>query len=351
MRKQYAEKDKMKILGIETSCDETAMAVVEIDGGEVIVKSNIVSSQIATHAQYGGVVPKLAAREHLENIRKVYETACQDNSYDLIAVTNGPGLAPALLIGVTFARTMAWKYDKPIVGVDHMAGHIYSNWLTANNHAFPALNLLASGGHTELVIMTAHNKFEIIGETLDDAVGEAFDKVARMLNLEYPGGPAISRIAKDGNPLAYPLPEPMKRSAGLNFSYSGLKTAVLYLIRNITGEDRELTESERADVAASFQRVAVESLISKTRVAIAKHNPQSLMLSGGVSANIFLREEIKKLGAELDLPVYIPDLAYTGDNGAMIAVAGYFAYKSGVQDQWGSLAIDANLRLGHNLKA
>ena len=337
----------VKIVAIETSCDETAVAVVDAAGDSVHVKSNVISSQIALHAPYGGVVPALAAREHAANIQHVFETAMTEagvtmGDIDLIAVTRGPGLGPALLVGLTFARALAWKHDTPIVGVNHMDGHVHSNWLDRDGlPQFPALNLIVSGGHTELVLMKSHTDYEVIGETRDDAVGEAFDKAARLLDLGYPGGPAISKLAIQGNPVAYPLPRPMAHSGDYDFSYSGLKTAVLYLVRDLG----TLTDQQRADIAASFQEAALDVLIAKTRHAARELGVRSLLLSGGVSANALLRERITALGAELGIPTFIPELKYTTDNAAMIAAAGYFAAQKETTEHldWRSVVMDANL--------
>ncbi|MDP2647716.1 MAG: tRNA (adenosine(37)-N6)-threonylcarbamoyltransferase complex transferase subunit TsaD, partial [Candidatus Yanofskybacteria bacterium] len=265
----------MKILAIETSCDETAAAVVEATDGRFLVLSNIISSQIELHNKWGGVVPQLAAREHVKNIHHVVQTALKEAveignwkleigklPVDLIAVTHGPGLGPALLVGLTYAKTLAWRHQKPIIGVNHMDGHIHSNWIEPENpieDIFPALNVVVSGGHTELVLMKNHEEYEIIGETLDDAVGEAFDKVARLLGEGYPGGPIISKLAEQGDPTKYSLPRPMIKSKDYNFSYSGLKTAVLYLLRDL-GHGKELPLKVKNDVAASFQDAALEVL-------------------------------------------------------------------------------------------
>lgn len=346
----------MIITAIETSCDETAVSVIEADGDRITVLSNVISSQIALHEQWGGVVPALAAREHAANLGPVFEAALAEagitdaaSQIDLLAVTRGPGLGPALLVGLTFARTLAWKLDVPLIGVDHMDGHVHSNWLSheLGDEVFPALNLIVSGGHTDLVLMRDHGDYTIIGETLDDAVGEAFDKVARLLGCSYPGGPKVAKLAASGNPDAYALPRPMLKSGDLNFSYSGLKTAVLYLIRDLTGGTRELTDTEKADIAASFQEAAVDVLIRKTRTAAGQHGVRAVLLSGGVSANALLRERLTTLCADLDVRCILPELRYTTDNAAMIAAAAYFAFtRQTTVPTWETVAMDANLRLG-----
>lgn len=349
----------MNVLAIETSCDETAVAVICVANGVIEVRANTISSQVALHAQYGGVVPALAAREHATNIGPVFEAALAEagitdpeHEIDLIAVTYGPGLGPALLIGTTFARTLAWRWNKPLIGVNHMDGHVHSNWLS---HAipdtiFPALNLIVSGGHTELVLMRSHTEYDIIGETQDDAIGEAFDKVARLLGLGYPGGPKVSKLAESGDSATYALPRPMLASGDFHFSYSGLKTAVLYLIRDLTGSTRELTEKEKADIAASFQEAAIDVLIQKTRRAAQKHAVHAMLLSGGVSANTLLRARLDALGTELDISCYIPEMKYTTDNAAMIAVAGYFQHRfhPASVSSWQTLSMNPNLRLGQS---
>ncbi len=347
----------MKIAAIETSCDETAVAVIDADGDRITVLSNVISSQIALHEQFGGVVPALAAREHAANIGPVFDAALKEagigdprTQLDALAVTRGPGLGPALLVGLTFARTLAWRLDKPLVGVDHMDGHVHSNWLGGQplgSDIFPALNLIVSGGHTDLVLMHSHGDYEIIGETLDDAVGEAFDKVARLLGLSYPGGPKVSKLALEGNPSAYALPRPMVHSKDLNFSYSGLKTAVLYLIRDITGGTRELTEQERADIAASFQEAAVDVLVTKTSRAISQHRAATVLLSGGVSANILLRDRLAAMCDTAHVRCVLPELRYTTDNAAMIAAAAYFTLRDKkTASSWETVVMDANLRMG-----
>jgi len=347
----------MKILGIETSCDETAMSVLQIDENRIEVLSNAVSSQIKLHSKFGGVVPSLAAREHAKNIDKVFKLAlkiAKINDFkeiDLLAVTNGPGLGPALLIGLSYAKTLAWKFDKQIIGVNHLDGHIHSNWLLPtgeiseikDSEIFPALNLIVSGGHTELVLMRTHGDYEIIGETLDDAVGEAFDKVARLLNLGYPGGPIISKLADDGNPLKYPLPSPMIKSKDFNFSYSGLKTAVLYLLRDLKIE--KMNPQLQKDIAASFQNAAIEVLIQKTIRAASINKIKTILLSGGVSANKLLRSRLHQAATENNFQYSQPPLEFTGDNGAMIAMAGYFKFMKNKKGAWEDIKMDANATL------
>src|SRR3989338_5703375 len=350
----------MTILGIETSCDETAVAVLKVNPplyeaseghlGQIEVLSNIVSSQVKLHAEFGGVVPNLAAREHVKNISHVFETALKKASktgnwkletgnfpIDLIAVTHGPGLGPALLVGIAFAKTIAMTHNKPLIGVDHMRGHVYSNWLKPIGeipnskfqiqNKFPAMNLIVSGGHTELVLMSDYEKFELVGETMDDAVGEAFDKVARLLDLGYPGGPAISKIAENGDPNRFPLPRPMLHSKDFNFSFSGLKTAVLYLLRDLKEKGVEINDQTKADIASSFQESAVDVLVQKTIHSAREYGVSTIMLSGGVSANTLLRNKLKIATEKEGLIFSCPPLVYTGDNAVMIALAGYFAHK------------------------
>lgn len=353
----------MKILGIETSCDDTAVAILEIlPSRKGRVLSNVVSSQVKLHAHYGGVFPALAAREHAKNIDKVFKLALKESGLksldeiDLIAVTRGPGLIVSLLIGVAFARTLAWKYQKPLIGVNHLEGHICSNWLksirvltnfkTQRSKVLPALNLIVSGGHTELVLMKEYGQYKIVGETLDDAAGEAFDKVARLLNLGYPGGPIISRLAKEGNAEKYPLPQPMANSKNFNFSYSGLKTAVLYLLRDL----KKITPQMKADIAASFQKAAIEVLVKKTANAAHQFKVKTIFLSGGVSANKLLREGLAQAAKQelKGVKFFKPSLDYTTDNAAMIALAGFFNYRAQKEKtdfSWKSAEADANLKL------
>ncbi len=345
----------MTILGIETSCDETAVAVLDIKNpNNITVRANIVSSQVKLHAKFGGVVPSLAAREHTKNIRRVFDLALKTagirdfkKEVDLIAVTHGPGLGPALLIGIAFAKSVAMIYNKPLIGTNHMEGHVYSNWIEQEEpvkNIFPALNLIVSGGHTELVLMNDFNKYRLVGETMDDAIGEAFDKVARLLGLGYPGGPAISKIAIGGDSARFPLPSPMLKSKNFDFSYSGLKTAVLYLLRDLKEKGAELDEQTKADIAASFQHAATEVLVQKTIRAAKEFEVRTILLSGGVSANKLLRERLEKAAHDNDLKYLQPKMMYTTDNAAMIALAGYFAYRKNKKTAvWRSVDMHANL--------
>ena len=328
----------MLILGIETSCDETAAAVVE-DGVKVL--SNVVVSQIDIFAEYGGVIPEVAARNHLEVMMLVVDKALKDagktwDEIDAIAVTHTPGLLGSLLIGTLTARTLAILHKKPLYAVHHLKSHIYANWLEKKEvPEFPLLSLVVSGGHTQILRMEAHNHFEIIGTTRDDAVGECFDKVAKILGLPYPGGPAITKVAKDGDRNKYKLPKP--KVEGLDFSFSGLKTAVLRAVQAELGLPishpshdlkNHLNKTQIADFAASFEKTAVDYLLNKLEKAY-ESNPEtkSFVFAGGVSANELLRKEAEKRFNN----VFFPEPKYSGDNGAMVAAAAYFEIKTGVQ--------------------
>lgn len=353
----------MTILGIETSCDDTAVAVLDISPDEITVRANVVSSQVTIHAPHGGVVPNLAAREHEKNLGHVLELTLQEakmSEIDLIAVTRGPGLAPALWVGLNFAKALAKEFQKPIIGVNHMEGHIYSNWLKPvgenskseiRNPEFPILNLIVSGGHTELVLMRDHSKYELIGETKDDAVGEAFDKIARLLGLGYPGGPLLEELAAGGNSSRYPLPRPMLHSKDFNFSYAGLKTAALYLLRDLEKDgpsprpgQYHISDQQKSDIASSFQKAAIEPLVQKTIRAAREFKVNAVYLSGGVSANKSLREGLEHAAKEIGLAYSQPLLEYTGDNAAMIALAGYFNYQRFGATELETLEADANLK-------
>lgn len=330
----------MKILSIETSCDETAAAIVE-DGRKVL--ANVIASQIDLHAKTGGVVPEVAAREHVLKIVPVLDEClekggCGWDDIDALAITRGPGLISSLIIGTEAASVISYVKNKPLIPVQHIVGHIYSNWLYEENGEeksepeFPILILTVSGGHNELILMTDHHKFEILGETLDDAAGEAFDKVARILGLGYPGGPAISKLALSGDAMKFKLPKAFLEKGSLNFSFSGLKTSVL----NATKRDVEkIDEKYKADMAASFQEAVVEVLSEKLMMAAEKFPKiKEVHLAGGVSANRRLREMIqqkleifnKKFGRKINFR-HPQSFNYCTDNAAMIAAAGHYLYK------------------------
>ncbi len=333
----------MKILGIESSCDETAASVVE-DGNRVL--SNVVNSQIDIHAAYGGVIPEIAARSHIEVVLPVINQALKDagctldqnqpNKIDAIAVTHTPGLVGSLLVGTLTARTMAVINNVPFYPTHHLKSHIYANWLTGYNPTFPILALVVSGGHTQIIYMERHDDFHIIGSTRDDAIGEVFDKVAKILGLLYPGGPNIAKKALNGDSDKYQLPIP--KVDGLDFSFSGLKTAVLRAIQKELGlpittpsyELKEkLTEQQICDFAASFQKTAVKILVQKLQKACSMYpEAKSILLAGGVSANLALREGLTK-AFEKSHEVYFPDLKFATDNGAMVASAAYYSIQAG----------------------
>lgn len=313
------------ILGIESSCDETSCAIVK-NGTEEI--ATVISSQIDIHENFGGVVPEIASREHVKNITLVIEECLHKadmtmEQMDAIALTQGPGLIGSLLIGLEAAKTLAYIYQKPLVPVHHIAGHIYANSLVKPLE-FPLLALVVSGGHTELIKMTDHFVFEKLGGTLDDAIGECYDKVARVIGLAYPGGPKVDQLAKTGK-ITYQLPVPL-HDQSYQFSFSGLKSAVINLVHH---EKQKGNEIRQADIAASFQHVAIESIISKTRLALEKENIKHLIIAGGVAANQGLREAATNMCKELHVELSIPPLTFCTDNAAMIAAAGYYAYQLG----------------------
>jgi N6-L-threonylcarbamoyladenine synthase len=338
----------MLILGIETSCDETSVALLRADKGRFSVLSNIVSSQVKIHAKYGGVVPEVAARKHAENMMPVLKealttTKVKKEDVDVIAVTHGPGLAISLLVGVETARTLAFALKKKLVGVNHIEAHILANTLLNKKIKFPAICLVVSGGHTQLVLIKDFGKYKIIGETVDDAVGECFDKVAKIMGLGYPGGPIISKLAEKGNASAYNLPRPMEKSGDFNFSFSGLKTAVLYMVRDMEKVDDKV----KRDMSASFEEAATDVLVQKTIVATKKFGAKTVMIAGGVSANKKLRKKMEeRLKESLPKTDYlIPEFSYCTDNAAMIAAAGYFKAKAKKFTGWDKLDIEPNLRL------
>jgi N6-L-threonylcarbamoyladenine synthase len=377
----------MKILGIETSCDETAAAIIEIKNGKIDILSSIVSSQIEIHKKYGGVVPEVAAREHAVKMISVLNEALEKAkiphppfrhppinrrgksvNIDLISVTQGPGLITSLMTGVETARVLSFVWGVPLVGVNHIEGHIYANFVgkfPISNFQFPILVLTVSGGHTMLVLMKGHGKYEILGETRDDAAGEAFDKAAKLLELAYPGGPEIAKYAekylrkhpkisnfqfpiskqiqspKFKNTSRINLPRPMLSSNNLDFSFSGLKTALLYELKKDKHWKKRVPE-----YAFEFQQAVIDVLIHKTMKAQKKTEAKTIMLTGGVAANRELREQLKQAVEKREnIKLLIPDLEYTTDNAAMIAVVGYFRAKQKKFVKWENLKADCNLEL------
>ena len=315
----------MYILGIESSCDETSASIV-MNGTKEI--ATVISSQIDVHKSYGGVVPEIASREHVKNITIVLEECLQKanmtmEQIDAIAITYGPGLIGSLLVGLEAAKTLAFVHNKPLIPVHHIAGHIYANSLVKELQ-FPLLAVVVSGGHTELIEMPAHYRFNKLGGTLDDAIGECYDKVARVIGLEYPGGPKIDKLSLEGKN-TYNLPIPLKDDS-YNFSFRGLKSAVINLVHN---EEQRGNEINKADLATSFQIVAVESIINKVRKAIVDKKVKTVIVAGGVAANQGLRYAMEKLTSELNVELSIPPMKYCTDNATMIAAAGYYAYLDG----------------------
>jgi N6-L-threonylcarbamoyladenine synthase len=326
----------MNILAIETSCDETGVALLEASGTvrapRVRVLENLVTTQIPIHREFGGVVPNLAKREHLKNLPILFGQLKAKHpgiTFDLITVTVGPGLEPALWTGITFAQSLAKEYRVPLVGANHLEGHLYSFLLSkpekksgaggAAKNLFPAIALIVSGGHTVLLKLDSFSKWKRLGETRDDAAGEAFDKVARLLGLQYPGGPEVERLARSGNPSAIAFPRPMLAEKNYDFSFSGLKTSVLYYIR-------DHAKFSKKDVAASFQEAALDVLVKKTIRAARESGARSVMLSGGVAANKALRTRLAREAKKIGCAFLVPDFKYNLDNGAMIGIAGYMAY-------------------------
>jgi N6-L-threonylcarbamoyladenine synthase len=327
----------MKILGIETSCDETAAAVVE-DGTKML--SNEIASQVEIHARYGGIVPEVASRQHTLSIIPIIRAAMQQADVEwqdlsAIAVTNGPGLAGSLLTGVNIAKAIALAQNLPLVGVNHLEGHMYANWLTGSRLQFPLICLIVSGGHSDLVLMKGHGDYTLLGRTRDDAAGEAFDKVARLLGLGYPGGPVIQKAAESGK-VNIPLPKSWIKGTN-DFSFSGIKSSLLRLVT-------ENNNINKADVAASFQAAVVDVLVTKTIDVAQEYNACQILLAGGVAANKHLRES---LTARSPFPVIIPPFILCTDNAAMIAACGYFRFQAGHTSDM-ALDVIPNLKLATN---
>lgn len=326
-------RNDMLILGLESTCDETGAAVVR-DGTQVL--SNVVASQIDLHAKYRGVVPEIASRAHIENILPVVQEAiatagCNLNEIDAVSVAHRPGLIGSLLIGVTAAKTLAWALGKPLIGVDHVHAHLYSVLLEKNqpDAFFPAVGLVVSGGHTALYHAKSWTQIELIGTTIDDAVGEAYDKVAAILGLGYPGGPVIDKLAKEGDPRSVRFPRSLLGRDSLDFSFSGLKTAVLYHVRGVPGRDDHppaLNDQSLRDIAASFQAACVDTIATKLKRAIEQTGARSIIIGGGVSANRGLREAMQIF----TVPVYFPPMQFCTDNAAMSAGLAHVLHQQGL---------------------
>lgn len=324
------------ILGIESSCDETSVSIVK-NGREVL--SNVINTQISIHELYGGVVPEIASRNHVENISPVMKEALKEanikiNDIDAVACTYGPGLVGALLVGVSYAKALSYAANKPLIGVNHIQGHIAANYITYKDLKPPFLTLLISGGNTQLVLVKDYTEFEILGKTKDDAVGEAFDKIARVIGLGYPGGPKMDNLAKEGKPN---IELPKVNVEGLNFSFSGLKTAIINL-------HHKNPNINKADLAASFEKDVAEILLKNTKMAVKETNINKIALAGGVSANSYIRKAFKELEEKENVQVYYPELKLCTDNAAMIASAGYYNY---LKNNFSDLTLNAvpNLKL------
>jgi len=325
------------LLGIETSCDETAAAVVE-DG--FLVRANIIASQADLHHKFGGVVPEVASRRHLEVINPVLQEALTEAGIgfqDLhgVCVTYGPGLAGSLLVGLMAAKTVAFALDIPLIGVNHLEAHIFANFLVEPNLPFPLLCLVVSGGHTDLILISRYGDYRLLGRTRDDAAGEVFDKVARVMGLGYPGGPPIERLSRDGNPTAVTFPRAYLEEDSYDFSFSGLKTAVINYLEKARRAGREINP---ADVAAGFQQAVVDVLVDKTMAAARVHRPARILLAGGVAANRTLARELKRRAAAEGFEVTVPPPVFCTDNAAMVACAGYYRYLRG---EFSSLNLNA----------
>ena len=333
----------MRILGIETSCDETGVAIYDEEKGLI---ANQLHTQIALHADYGGVVPELASRDHIRKLAPLLQAALQEahltaKDIDGIAYTSGPGLVGALLVGSTVARSLAYAWNIPAIGVHHMEGHLLAPMLEENPPHFPFVALLVSGGHTQLVRVDGVGRYELLGESIDDAAGEAFDKTAKLLGLDYPGGAALARLALKGTPNHFAFPRPMTDRPGLDFSFSGLKTFAANTLHQVMKEEGELTEQSKADIAYAFQEAVVDTLAIKCKRALKQTGLKRLVIAGGVSANKQLRQTLAELMQQLGGEVFYPQPKFCTDNGAMIAYAGFLRLKQGQQQ---NLAIEVRPR-------
>jgi len=368
----------MRILAIETSCDETAIAILEHKNKKFEILSSVVSSQVKIHAKWGGVVPMLAKREHLKNLPLVLKKTLSqakiknpENEINLVAIVNGPGLEPALWTGINFAKDLSEKWRKPVLPINHLEGHIYSVFLPKNrefsmpNVQFPIIALLVSGGHTQIVLIKDWLKYKILGQTRDDAAGEAFDKVAKMMDLGYPGGPAVSKLASKRKPeirnsksetnskfqilnSKFSLPRPMMHSKDYDFSFSGLKTAVLYKLK----EFKKLTPKTKQEICHEFEQAVIDVLISKTIRAAKKHKVKTIILGGGVAANSELRSqfELKIKNEKLKVDFLLPQIKHSGDNAAMIALAAYFRYRKNKNCAISNITQFEKIKANGNLK-
>ena len=333
----------MRILGIETSCDETGVAIYDEEKGLI---ANQLHTQIALHADYGGVVPELASRDHIRKLAPLLQAALQEahltaKDIDGIAYTSGPGLVGALLVGSTVARSLAYAWNVPAIGVHHMEGHLLAPMLEENPPHCPFVALLVSGGHTQLVRVDGVGRYELLGESIDDAAGEAFDKTAKLLGLDYPGGAALARLALKGTPNRFAFPRPMTDRPGLDFSFSGLKTFAANTLHQVMQEEGELTERSKADIAYAFQEAVVDTLAIKCKRALKQTGLKRLVIAGGVSANKQLRQTLAELMQQLGGEVFYPQPQFCTDNGAMIAYAGFLRLKQGQQQD---LAIEVRPR-------
>lgn len=337
----------MLILGIETSCDETGLALYDSERG---LLGDVLHSQIAHHAEYGGVVPELASRDHIQHITPLFkqllnQTKCQLSQIDCLAYTAGPGLAGALLVGAAFAQSLAFALKKPVLPIHHLEGHLLSALMNQNALDFPFLALLVSGGHTQLMRINGVGQYHILGETLDDAAGEAFDKTAKLLGLPYPGGALLSKMAENGKDDVFKLPRPMLHSGDLNFSFSGLKTAVLTKIK----ENQTITNELKANLARAFEEAITDVLLNKTFKALEQEKLKNVVVAGGVGANTRLRFKLNQKAKEKHFQVYYPPISLCTDNGVMIAFAAYLRIKNGFLPQnAGSFNVFPRFQLGED---